>query len=442
MAGCRVPHAGRNWRRLVPALLGMAGLCAPAHAQYIETYLPAAVPGFDRVQGVSVLSRLRPLYQSQGVRLGSFVLRGGIEEKLGYDTNVTGTPRGPTSAFSETSPSISAESDWSRNRLGFAASLDRFDYFSAPAQNHTDFNVALGGGYTVLRSDLDFGYSHLHGHEFGSDAGAAAYDRPVTYDVDIVRSAYTVDRGRVQFTPNMDLRLYQFGDAVLAGRPISQGYRDRTVLSGGVTMRYNLSEQRGLVLVLQGASSHYLRPQPGSPSPNSKSLLVLPGLDYQATGPWRYRLMAGGEVRAFAAAQYGTRVAPVLEGSVIYTPTGLTTITASVRRAIEEPQSESTSGFTYTGLSLVVDHEYLRNVLLQARAAVRRVEYFQGGGKGIGTSFGAGVTWLVHNRLSLFANYRFDRQDGSSNRTLMFQTSASLPSYTRNVLLIGARWQL
>ncbi len=430
--------------RLSIVVLGLLA-ALPARAQYIETYLPAGVPGFDQAQGVTVLSRLRPLYADQGVRLGSFDIRGGFDERFGYDSNITGTNRGPSSAFLETSPSVSAQSDWSRNRLGIAASADRFDYFSAPKQSHTNYTVAVGGGWTVLRNSLDVGYSHVHGNELGSDIGAVAFGAPVPFDVDIVRGGYTWDRGRFQFTPNFDARLYQFGNAEFDGQPVSQRFRDRTVLSGGLTTRYSLSEQRGLVLVMQGASSQYLHPQAGVPSNNSQSVLVLPGLDYQANGPWRYRLLLGAEVRAFEASRYGTRFAPVFEGSVIYTPTGLTTITASLRRAIEDPQAEGSSGYTFTGVSVVVDHEWRRNLLLQGRGAFRTVDYFQGLGSGRAYSFGVGATWLLNPRLSLFANYDITRQDGSGRRLDLNapNTLASvLPSYTQNLLLIGARWRM
>ncbi len=425
--------------------LGLAALSNPAHAQVIDTYLPATVPGFDQELGVTVPSRLRPLYQDQGVHLGSFIVRGGLDEQFGYNSNITGTRRGPSSPVLETNPSVTAESNWSRNRLGVSASLDRFDYLSAPRQSHTDYTVALGGGLTILRNTLDLGYSHVHGNEFGSDVGAVAYDAPVPFDLDVVRSNYIWDRGRFQFTPNIDFRLYQYGSAQFGGQSFTQRYRDRTVLSGGVTTRYSLSEQRGLILVVHGSRSNYIRPLAGAPSNNSQSVLVLPGIDYQATGPWRYRLLAGGEVRTFRAAQYATRIAPVFEGSVIYTPTGLTTLTATLRRAIEDPEAEGTSGFTYTGLGLVVDHEYRRNVLLQASGGFRAVQYFQSLGSTTAFTFGAGATWLLDQHLSAFATYKFTHQDGSGQRSAYATAQtpvAVLPSYTRNVALIGLRWRL
>lgn len=430
---------------LAAASAGAITLGHPARAQYLDTYLPANVPAFDQSMGVTVLARPRPLYDDLGVRLGSFKIRGGIDERLGYDTNIVGTPRGISSPYTETNPTISAESDWSRNRLAGSVGIDRFDYFSAPRQSHTDYNAAVGGGWTILRNVLDVGYAHVHGHEFGIDAGAVAFDAPLAYDIDIIRSAYTLDLGRVRITPNIDYRLVQYGNADIGGLSVSQRYRDRTVLSGGVTGRYMLTDERSLILVVQGVESHYLHPLLGAPSRNSQSAVVLPGIDYQATGPWRYRLLLGGEVRSFQAPQYGTRFSPVFEASVIYTPTELTTITATVRRAIEDPTTEETSGYTYTGVNLVVDHELRRNVLLQASAGFRSVDYFQSLGSARAYTFGAGATWLLDNHLAAFVKYNFTRQDASNVSAVVpgtLSATTNLPSFSQHLALVGLRWRL
>ena len=426
-------------------LFCLVAVCSPVQAQYLDTYLPVTVPGFDQTMGVTVLTRPRPLYRDEGVQLGAFTVRGGLDEKFGYDSNIVGTPRGIASPYVETNPTVTADSNWSRNRLGVAVGLDRFDYLSNARQSHTDANVAVGGGWTILRNLLDVGYAHIHSHEFGIESGAVAFDTPLPYDVDIVRGAYTWDQGRVQLTPNFDFRRYQYGNGTVGGVTVPQRYRDRTVASGGVTGRWMLSDERALVLVLQGAGSSYLHQTLGAPSNNSQSVLVLPGIDYQASGPWRYRLLFGGEVRTFDAAQYGTRVSPVFEGSVIYMPTELTTVTATVRRAIEDPQAEGTSGYTYTGLGLVIDHELRRNVLLQASGAFKAVDYFQGLGSTHAYSFGAGANWLLSPHMSAFATYHFTRQDASGSRTIASATQPAttvLPSFTQNIGLIGLRWRL
>lgn len=438
-------------RRCLPCVgVGLLALSfsLSAHAQYVESYFPPALAGFDSQQGVTVLSRLRPLYEEPGVRLGSYVVNARLDESVGYDSNITGVSHGVGDGFIRTSPSIIANSDWSRDRLGLSASVDNYSYFSNPALSYTNYNASIGGGYTIGRHNLNVGYSHFRQHELGTDIGAVASTSPVTYDVDDIRTDYTFEMGRFSFVPNVDVRLYQFGSALILGQPANQQFRDRTVLSGGVTTRYELSDQRSILVVVQGINSHYLRPQRGQPSNNSKSALLLAGLDYQATGLWRYRVLGGVEVREFASSQFGTRTAPVVEASVIYTPTGLTTVTGSVRREIEDPQSEGVAGYTYTTVGVVLDHEYRRNILLQGRANFQAAEYLQGNGTSTSYTLGAGVNWLVNRRVRLSADYDATQQTGSNNAVFAVpQVGNTLTtpqvnaftsgSYNRNVFLLG-----
>lgn len=452
-------------RRLSCVGVGLLALSLSpgARAQFVESYFPTGTPGFDREQGVTVLSRLRPLYEEPGVRLGPYTVNARLDESVGYDSNITGVSGGPSSGFVRTSPSISANSNWSRNRFGIAASMDNYSYFSAAKQNYTNYSASIGGGYTIGRHDLNVGYSHLRQHQLGTDIGTVATTTPLAYDVDAVRADYTIEAGRFSFVPNLDVRLFQFGSASVVGLPTNQNFRDRTVVIGGVTTRYQLSDQRGILVVLQGINSHYIRPQDQQISNNSKSVLLLAGIDYQATGLWRYRILGGVEVRDFAASQYGTRAAPVAEANVIYTPTGLTTLTGFVRRQIEDPQSEGIAGYTFTTTGLVVDHEFRRNILLQGRGSFQAAEYFQGTGTTTSYSLGGGANWLVNRRVRLSADYDFTQQSGPGNATVIGTQVVNSPlslnqqvsssagqqlntlttgSYNRNVLLFGIHLSL
>ena len=438
---------GRSGTRRRLSCIGVGllawGVSSGAHAQYVENYFPSGVPGFDRDRGVTVLSRLRPLYQEQGVRLGAYTVNAHLDESVGYDSNVLGINGGPSSGFVKTSPSISANSNWSRNRFGIAVSADDYSYFSASQLNYTNYTVSVGGGVTIGRHDLDIGYSHLRAHELGTDIGAVATTTPLPYDADAVRADYTIEAGRFSFVPNIDVRLYQFGNAAsVIGQPTNQSFRDRTVVLGGVTTRYELSDQRGIVVVVQGINSHYIRPQPGQPSNDSKSVLFLAGIDYQATGLWRYRLLGGVEVREFTSSLYGTRTAPIAEANVIYTPTGLTTLTGYVRRQIEDIQSEGTAGYTFTTAGIVVDHELLRNVLLQGRGNFQAAEFFQSSGTTTSYSVGGGVNWLVNRRLRLSADYDFTQQSGPGNATVVGTQVVNTPLSPSQQILTGAGQQL
>jgi hypothetical protein len=417
-----------------------------SRAQYLETYFPSSVPGYDQLLGVTVLTRPRPLYEQPGVRAGGFLIKPSLDEATGYDSNPIGVSSSPGSWLLKTSPSVTANSEWSRNSLGVSLSADNYQYWNTPNDNHTNWTTSIGGGYTIGRSDLTLGYSHLSLNQSPGDIGAVPSDTFVHYQVDDIRSAYTFDLGRISFTPNIDARHYYFDNTTIQGVPTSQQYRNRYVLSEGVTTRYALSDRRNLLFVVQGVHSRYTDIPAGTPTTNSNGVIALAGLDYEATGVWRYQVLAGIQFRAFESSVFKSETAPIAEASVIWTPTGLTTVTARLARFIEDASTEGTAGYTYTTARLIVDHEYLRNVLLQGRAGVQLAQYMQSG-SGTQTSFsvGGGVNWLMNRNMRLSADYDFTTQTSGSNTTFNGQpnlTTINTGAYNRNLVLVALHFGL
>ena len=263
---------------------------APAWAQYISQFFPSGVPGYQDETGVTVASRLRAPYEPQGVHVGDFLLNANLGKSLGYRSNVAGFAGAPGSWFAETAPSATIVSDWSRDQLGAAVTVDNTRYFSTPRQNTTDWTVAIGGGYTIGRENLTAGYSHLSLHELPNAIGSPLSQTPIPYTVDDARLSYAFDQGRFKVIPRVDVQLYQYGDATVLGVPISQSFDNRVVATAGVETHYALTDQHSLLFVARGTESRYTDTPAGQPTNNSQSILALAGIDYQADGPWRYRL--------------------------------------------------------------------------------------------------------------------------------------------------------
>ncbi len=419
----------------------MAGSTS-SHAQYISSYFPSTVPGYVPEASVAVTERPRPLYDPQGVRVEDFIFRPSIEESVGYNSNVAGFPGAKGSSLVRTTPSLTANSDWSRNQFGASISVDDFRYLDQPRQSFTNWSAAIGGGYTIGRHDLVVAYSHLFLHQTASTIGAVASTTPSSLSVDDLRTEYTFEAGRFTFTPRLDLQDYDFGPANIGGITTSQAYQNRVVLTGGVETHYMLTDQRSLVLVVEGIDSHYTKPAFGQPTNNSNSLLVLGGIDYPASGNWRYRLLVGVEARAFASTAYPNRAAPIAEASVIWTPTALTTLTGSLARTIEDPAAAGSSGYNYTNIRFVVDHEYLRNVLLEGRAGYERADYLQGGNTQSAFTVGAGVQWLLNRNFRLGLNYDYTSQTGNSIASTGTASSTVSGNFDRNLFLLTLRASL
>ncbi len=316
------------------------------------------------------------------------------------------------------SPSVLLTSGWSRDALGLYATADDRRALDAPAQSRTDWTASLGGSVDIGLDRLTLAAAHISSHQDPTVLDALPTSRPVPFQVNDLRASYAWLSGRWTVTPNLDLASWHFDTANIMGSPVSQAYRDRTVLQGGVTVGYKLAPQRTLVFVTRAIGQDYTHPSPGAASLNSTGYQSLIGLDYDDDAVWRYRLLLGVEHRNFAAAAFRARTAPIVEGEVAWMPSGLTTVTASISRSMEDAAQEGVAGFIYSNASLMLDHELRRDLLLHASAGLQRADFLQGGTQQTSYAVGFGATWLVSRGVQLSASYVFSGQENAGTTTL------------------------
>ncbi len=403
------------------------GAIGAARAQPLSGYFPAGVPGYSTMPGVTVLSRARPDYQPPGIAVDSFLVSPSIAEGVGYDSNVLGGPGSPGSWTVGTHPAVQVKSDWSTDAVAGILGLDDTRYLDTPSQSRTDGTAAFGGNMAIGRDELTLATAYLASHEDRSSIDALPSDTPIAFKLFDARIGYTVTLDRLSLTPNLDFSNYQYSNTTILGAPASQSYRNRNVIAGGVTARYEIMPLQNALLVLRGTTTNYLVPQVGQPTRNSTGALLLAGLSDDRDAIWRYRLLLGWEQREFAASAYHAHGAPVAEAELIFAPTGMTTMTGTLTRSIEDAAQEGVSGYTLTAGKLTLDHEYDRDILLQVTGGVQQADFLQGGGKQTALLFGFGVTWLIDRQMSASATYNFSgQQSGGVGTAGAFSRSLGL----------------
>jgi hypothetical protein len=411
---------------------------ALAQAEALSDYFPSSMPGYGTERGVTVLSRLHPGYDPLGVQVDDFYkLFPAFEQSIGFDSNPAPGVAGARGSLVEiTHPSLSFGSEDDRMRLGAYFDLRDTRYLEDPHEDRTDYTLAAGAAINIGDGKLTFGIAHLYLHQDRTEIGALATDAPIAIQLDDVRASYALPHDRYTVTLDADVQDFRFGPASIDGAPFPQSYRDRVVIAGGVTVRYDIADQRSALFVLRGTDNDYQTAQPGQPSRDSQGVVVLAGMDYDDDGVWHWRVLLGLEARAYTAAQYKTHLAPVAEADLIWNRDGMNTVTGQLSRTIEDAAQEGVSGYTYTAARLVWDHEYLRNVFTQVRVGLQLVEYMQGGGTQVQETFGLGATWLVSRWLRLAANYDHTSQEGNTHIV------GVVGSYGRDVVLMTARLAL
>ncbi len=412
------------WSLLV---VGGAIAWAAAKGQDLSAYLPYGIPGYETAL---VPLRPHPRYDPVGLHAGTFTLHPQLEEGLAYDSNVFGAANGAQGSWVlGTHPSLQLGSTGSHDSIGGFFSLDDCRYLNTPSQSRLDWTGSLGGTLDVGEDKLTLAAAHLRLHQDRTQLDAVPSDEPVGYQLNDVRASYAAVLGRVSLVPALDVSTYNYEATTILGLPASQSYRDRVVVQGGLTAKYELATARNLVVVLRGLDTVYTQAQPGQPTRDSTGWIALAGIDTKLDGLWRIRVLAGWEERQFAAAQYGSHSAPVAEADVVWSPSRLTTVTATLARTIEDAAQEGVAGYTYTTARLTVDYDYRPNVLLQGFASVQQANYLQGGGSQVGTSVGGSVTWLLNRHMRLQASDTFAAMRGSA-------PSQTGGSYNRNMTLL------
>ncbi len=419
----------RNMRRkLRLALLGSASVGAlgfvltGARAQYIRQFFPEGLFGTGNQLGVTVLSRARPETDYQGVQAGSFLIKPNLIEGIGYDSNPIGTPQAKGAALFDTSASVAVNSLWSRNALGAYVSVDNHEYPWLTKQNSTDWTAAIGGALDIGRDRITLGYSHLSLHQTALSLDAPQLDAPGPFSVDTVRADATIRAGRFTFIPAFTISQYRFQNVSIAGLPVSQAAADRVEFQSSLTLHYDVAPLRSLVFALRETEIRHTEAPAGIPSTDSHGVTVLAGIDYASSAIWHISALAGVQARTYNTSAYGSDVAPVAEVNVVWQPTGLTTVTGSLDRHIEDAAEEGFVSYTVTSGRLSVDHELRRDVLLGAHATYDILAYNHGGGTTTYAGGGASVTWLTNRHLHMvlsFDNVTKTARAGNSNDNVL-----------------------
>jgi hypothetical protein len=393
--------------RLAGIALLAAMTCMPpprADAQIFADVFPPAVPGYGTDPGVTVQTRARPAFDSLGIRVGGVLIHPQIEQSVGFDTNVLGSAAARGSWLLRTAPSVLIASTDRRNPYGLYFSLDDTRYPGLSAQGQTDWTGGGGATFAIGADYLTVAAAHLSLHQARDELDALPTDQPIAYQVNDVRAGYATSFGRLSVQPDVDVASWRFGSASILGAPVAQDYRNRNVVQGGLTVRYEAAPRRNFVLALRGTDQLYTATPPGAASPESRSLALLAGIDDAGDGLWHYRLLAGYEHREFASALFHAHGAVVAEADAIFTPGGMTTVTATLSRSIEDAAQEGVAGFVLTSAKLTVDYEWRRDLLLQASAAAQRADLLDGGSQ-TALRGGIGATWLVNRHMRLTGTY-------------------------------------
>lgn len=357
--------------------LSLAG-AGHAHAQaqvsrsVLDTGIPFDLPVTDRV---TVLQRPHPELAPLGVRAGAFLIYPQVEVSANATDNVFGATDDPVSdAYGIVAPRIDVSSQWSRNALNAHARGNFRRYLDNPIKNEDGYDVGIDSrldivGDSNLRAAVNA--DRIYINQFSGDFPQfAAASVPLDRQVASLRGTYALNR--LQLIGDVNVTRLNYGDTLaLDGTLIDQDYLDRTAARFIGRAEYNLSPVTALFIQGTYVKHDYLNPSVDFDR-SGDEVRVVGGAAFDLTPLVRTRVGVGYLTRQYDAPGVDKLSGLALDLQVDYLFTELTTISLAARRDVRDAVIIGSPGYIASRLSLEVDHELFRNLILVARGDAER----------------------------------------------------------------------
>lgn len=379
----------------------------------------------------TVVTRARPEVDPLGIRLGTFLLLPKITLEETYDDNIYAVEDKETDDFiTSIRPEVALKSDWSNHALNFAAGLDQGLYFSNDEADYTDWFTKLDGRLDVTRDiNVQAGAGFQRTHEAPDDPNFGGSEYPEYFYKTDAFLKYNQRFGRFRTTVDGTFARLDYENA--KGGVQNQD-RDINVVQGGVRVGYELQPQYEAFVRASGNRRMYdTQPDDQGRRRDSAGYAIVTGVTLDLTGVLFGDVFVGYREQFYDSGDEDDFAGPTFGVSLNWNVTPLTTITAGIEQTVQETTDNNASAYVLTVGSLSVDHELLRNLLLNANVSVGEEDYEGISQTDMIYTAGVGIRYLMNRNFYASLAYRYASRDGDNSND----------DYSRNLIRIGLEGQ-
>lgn len=399
----------------------LATVCTgQAMAQSVDDNLitPNLPIEFDRGRNTGVLQRERPEYQALGVRLSGFTVYPRVEGGIGYSSNAYQISSNQVGdGFVLLNPSVTANSNWSVHDLNLDASYRAKRYFSETPRNEDNYSIGANGRLDVTR-EWTIG-TRLRTARATEPRASAASPQDAIEAVQYNQTSggidanYTGAKLRAQLAANYDT--LSFSDVrTFSGTTLQQNNRDQTLLRGTARGEYAISPDTSVFAQFGYTDTRYDRPLfVNVANRDSDEKTFLGGATFDLSALIRGAVGVGYTSRDYDAPIYKDVSGLAVEAKVEYFFSPLTTIGLTARRSVQDSYFFNSSGYFATAGAVRVDHELLRNLLLNAQAAYEVDDFVQNAGSIKIFRVSGGARYLLNREFGFGFLIGHDNRSGS-----------------------------
>lgn len=388
------------------------------------TVFSSLVRAEEAGKGDTVVNRSRPELRPLGITVGSFLvypefgLTGGVNDNI-YATNDEVIDDYVTII----SPGLSVKSNWNNHALNVKASANIGRYQDFDTEDYEDSEISVDGQYNVRKDiNLDAGViiGRYHQPRFSEDDDFGLV--PTIYTKDDLFVGYGHKRGKYNFTLEASFNRENYDDVpgLINGAPtiIDQDFRD---------MDERVVQLRGAYEYLSGSDVYFRLKKirrdydnelsGGFVERSSGGHEIVVGSEFSSNEMITGDIFAGVSEQAYPHPQDDIKN-PVLGANLDWNTTTLTTIGLNLEHLLWRTTSTNFVGYKSTSAVITIDHELLRNLILNASITRAENSY-----NGIGLAsredslFGVktGVRYVANRHFSVTGEYIHLQRDSIDN---------------------------
>jgi hypothetical protein len=401
------------------AVMAFVGVLIPAAQAVAQDDAALLRDGlFTRDRNVSVTERPKPEYQALPVRAGAFTFDPTIAAGLEYNDNIYAANTAKTSdGIAHIQPSITVQSDWSRNQISGFARINGNYYFDHTSESTTDYAVG-GAGRLDVQRDLGIaaGASFERDTEpRTSEAETVLSKHPIRYDMADAFLESTKQFNRLRLTAKFEVTDLAYDNGTTTdGLQVYEKDRDHTQTSEAFKAEYAYLPDVSFLGSIVANQRDYRNELPGEVSRSSNGYEVTVGSNFDLTHLLRGELFVGYLNQDYDnSSVFKTVGGFAARGKIEYFPTQLLTLTVSGSRSVQDSGIFNVGGFLNNVGGIQADYELLRNVVLSGLVSYTQDDYQNYDRTDKISSEQASLVYLMNRSISVNFSYVHLNQDSS-----------------------------
>lgn len=361
-------------------------------------------------------------YKPVGARVGGFVLKPQIELSGVYDSNIFLEEAGESSDFiSIIEPVLRFDSDWNRHSLGGEAGVEGGFYADSNDDDYVDFWLLGRGEADVTRATQLFadrvGVQQEH-EARGSDDVIFSAAEPVVYHRygGIFGARHKPNRASVE--AEASLFNFDYSDTdLIGGGELSGAPRDRNEYEFGLRFGYDIQpDYEAFLKSVYMIRDYDLDVNAGGFDRDSEGYQFFGGVEFEPSPLVRASVGLGYMEQDYDDPSLGSVDGPLGAIDATWFATPLTTLFLSLSSDIEETTSPRAAGRRSYDLTLNMEHELLRNLVLTGGAGAGRRSYEGGGSDRVDDDLllDLGAQYWLNRNIYARADYEFEQRNSNT----------------------------